>query len=370
MLYVGYIPPLITAVEPLQERESFKVFQPYPNPADRESFVSLSVPDLGTVHATAFDLQGRKVSEKNLHLDKGTHTLRFQPGEAPLYLLTVQWQDQLQTVKVINTGTHPGKDCRIAYAGAGEETIPYKESRVVAELTFEESGILDHPTENTTYTFQFDTNIPCPGTPTVDYEGQTYNTIQIFSQCWLKENLNVGTVINGEDDMTDNGTIEKYCYDDDEANCDQYGGLYQWNEMMQYTSQEGAQGICPPGWHLPTDEEWKVLEGAADSQYEIRDPEWDLNWAYRGYDAGTTLKASSGWYGNGNGSDQYGFSGLPGGYNNNGSFSLALSYGIWWSSTEISSAGWYRGLNFEYPGGYRTYLTKASGFSVRCLKDD
>ncbi len=52
--------------------------------------------------------------------------------------------------------------------------------------------------------------------------------------------------------------------------------LYQWEEMMQYTTQQGAQGICPPGWHLPTDEEWKVLEGAVDSQYGIGDPEWDI----------------------------------------------------------------------------------------------
>ena len=141
----------------------------------------------------------------------------------------------------------------------------------------QESGILDNPESNETYTFQFATNIPCKGTPTVTYEGQVYNTIQIFNQCWLKVNLNVGTMIPGTEEMTDNGIIEKYCYNNEPDSCTKYGGLYQWNEMMQYVTQQGTQGICPPDWHLPTDEEWKVLEGAVDSQYGIGDYTWDVN---------------------------------------------------------------------------------------------
>jgi len=76
--------------------------------------------------------------------------------------------------------------------------------------------------------------LPCPGMPTVVYGGQTYNTVQIGTQCWLKENLNIGTKIPGTQNQANNGTIEKYCYNNDEANCAIYGGLYQWNEMMQY----------------------------------------------------------------------------------------------------------------------------------------
>lgn len=69
--------------------------------------------------------------------------------------------------------------------------------------------------------------IPCPGTPTVSYGGKTYNTVQIDSQCWLKENLDVGTRIDGDHNATNNSVIEKYCYDNDTANCTTYGGLYQ-----------------------------------------------------------------------------------------------------------------------------------------------
>jgi uncharacterized protein (TIGR02145 family) len=87
---------------------------------------------------------------------------------------------------------------------------------------------------------------------TVSYGGQTYNTVIIGDQCWMNENLNIGTSILGTNDQTDNSLIEKYCYDNDEDYCDDYGGLYQWDEAMQYTTTVGAQGICPDGWHIPS----------------------------------------------------------------------------------------------------------------------
>ncbi|MCK5838660.1 MAG: hypothetical protein KAG99_02370, partial [Bacteroidales bacterium] len=94
----------------------------------------------------------------------------------------------------------------------------------------------------------------CNNETSMLYEGQTYSIVAIGTQCWMAENLNVGTRIDGVDEQTDNPTLEKYCYNDLESNCDIYGGLYQWNEMMQYVTTEGAQGICPSGWHIPTDE--------------------------------------------------------------------------------------------------------------------
>jgi spore coat protein U-like protein len=69
----------------------------------------------------------------------------------------------------------------------------------------------------------------------VTYQGETYETIQIGKQCWFKKNLNVGTMINVQKGQTKNDTIEKYCYNNDPANCKLYGCLYRWNEAMQYT---------------------------------------------------------------------------------------------------------------------------------------
>jgi uncharacterized protein (TIGR02145 family) len=140
--------------------------------------------------------------------------------------------------------------------------------------------------------------------------------------------------------------------------------------MMQYANQPGTQGICPPGWYLPKDEEWKVLEGAVDSQYGIGDNTWNV-WGYRGYDAGTNLKTTSGWYGNGNGTDLFGFSGLPGGARGgDGDFFDVGVNGNWWASTEDSyDIAWYRVLGYGYPKVFRNYDTKEFGFSVRCLRD-
>jgi len=98
-------------------------------------------------------------------------------------------------------------------------------------------------------TFDNTTNFTC-GSPVL-YGGETYQTILIGSQCWFQENLNVGTRINGSSNQTDNGEIEKYCYNNLDANCVTYGGLYQWDEAMQYVTTAGTQGICPDGWHIP-----------------------------------------------------------------------------------------------------------------------
>ncbi|MCF8302725.1 MAG: hypothetical protein K9I94_05560 [Bacteroidales bacterium] len=210
----------------------------------------------------------------------------------------------------------------------------------------------------------------CPSAFIDSRDGQEYAAVMIGNQCWMAENLNVGALIPGNDQMQDNSIIEKYCYDDNLSNCDEYGGLYQWDEMMQYITNQGVQGICPPGWHTPTDEEWMILEGSVDSQYGYPDPEWEQT-GYRGYNAGQKLKSTSGWYNNGNGSDEFGFTALPAGHRNiYGSFSGYSGGGYWWSSSESSSLkAWYRFLDYFYPSVGRYNYNKDYGFSVRCLKD-
>jgi uncharacterized protein (TIGR02145 family) len=226
--------------------------------------------------------------------------------------------------------------------------------------------------EGTSYgnvkSFETIDNSPCDGQTFINYLGQAYEIIEISYQCWMAENLNVGEIIDGEEDQTNNGIIEKYCYDDDENNCDEYGGLYQWNEMMQYTIIPGNQGICPDGWHIPTDEEWKTLEGTVDSQYGVGNPEWD-NTGWRGFDAGKNLKSTTGW--NWNGTNDYGFTALPGGYRGyNGNFYDIEQDANFWSSTESNSNNtWGRWLTDYSDGVKRSYFDKVFGFSVRCLKD-
>ncbi len=208
---------------------------------------------------------------------------------------------------------------------------------------------------------QFTTPIPC-GQLTIDYHGQTYHTVKIGDQCWMKENLNYETG-------------NSWCYDNNAANCNAYGRLYDWLTIMNGASSSdevpsGVQGICPEGWHIPSDAEWKILEGNADTQYGVGDSEWNAT-GLRGYDAGKRLKSTNGWCSGGNGTDIFGFSALPGGYRGAiGSFSSLGDNGVWWSATESdSTSAWYRYLDYHGGGVIRLDSDKEDGFSVRCVRD-
>lgn len=189
----------------------------------------------------------------------------------------------------------------------------------------------------------------------VNYSGKTYHTVQIGNQWWLKENLDVGTMINSitvADSMKNNGIIEKYCYDNDTANCTTYGGLYQWNEAMQYVTNEGAKGICPTGWHLPTFTEFETLLTAVNNN-------------------GNSLKAVGQGTGGGAGTNTSGFSALLAGVRrSNVTFSDLGYFAYFWSSKEREAAGanafflGYDGNSIGLAGGNEGY-----SFSVRCVKD-
>lgn len=373
LLYIGYSTGYPVGLQEIHPKiEEFTLFQNYPNPVKDQSMISMYIPEKGIVNVMVTDVQGKVIISSDWQLDKGNHSFRLTPGDANLFFLTARWNGVSRSIKILISEPNSGKQCMLNYIGRGNGE-PLLKAALLRAGFMQKSGILDAPVTNETYTFEFATNIPCPGKPTVTYEGQVYNTIQIFSQCWLKENLNVGTMIPGTQDMSNNSVIEKYCYNNEVDSCTKYGGLYQWDEMMQYNSQQGVQGICPSGWHLPMDEEWKVLEGAVDSQYGIGDPEWDIEFDNRGFDAGTNLKSISGWYYEGNGTDLFGFSGLPGGYRYIGGSFVDVGYlGPWWTSTEnFYDFAWDRGLDCFDPGVYRGYdYDEDYGFSVRCLRDN
>lgn len=202
------------------------------------------------------------------------------------------------------------------------------------------------------------------------YAGQSYNTTQIGSQCWMAENLNAGAMIDSAVDQTDNGVIEKYCLANQPDSCAKYGGLYNWGEIMQYSTDSAAQGICPAGWHIPTDFELMVLEGTVDSQYGVGDPVWK-NYDWRGLDVAKKLKSQNGWYNNGNGTDDHDFSSLPSGlFYLYGSFGGSTRYAYLWSSTELNDVVAFRRM-FDYSRdiSHRYFSNKELGLPLRCIKD-
>ena len=192
-------------------------------------------------------------------------------------------------------------------------------------------------------------------------DGQTYKIAAIGSQIWMAENLNYET-------------IDSYCYDDDVTNCTKYGRLYKWATAMDSVgawSQNGkgcgynktcsptypARGVCPEGWHLPSDGEWNILISAAGGSST----------------AGKLLKSMSGWNNDGNGIDFFGFSALPAGrtYHFDGKFRFEGTYTYFWSSSVSNSEdAYYMFLSYSDDGASLGYYNKTDAYSVRCVKDD
>jgi uncharacterized protein (TIGR02145 family) len=362
-----------------------RVMQNFPNPVLDQTTITVYIPEKNRVSLMVTDVLGRKVISIKRVLEQGYHSFRFTPGDHRLYFFSVIWRETRQTIKILSTGNGAEGTCRLEYLVSDDHNVsPLKNVVANTDFLFSigdtllyigytdtlQSGILDTPETSNDFSFQFATNIPCPETPTVTYEGQVYNTIQIFSQCWLKENLNVGEMIPGDQDQLNNGIIEKYCYNNEPDSCTKYGGLYQWSEMMQYNNSQGAQGICPPGWHIPCEEEWNVLEGAADSQYGMGDDEWE-QYGPQGYDAGLHLKSKNSWHAGGNGTDLYSFKGLPAGYRyeNWNFYALGVHTFLWTSSMHNYSWSWVRNMDCYDMGMYRDFGHNVDGLSVRCLRD-
>lgn len=198
----------------------------------------------------------------------------------------------------------------------------------------------------------------CGDTMTDVRDNQTYATVPIGDQCWMAENLNIGTMVPATTEMTNNSTIEKYCYGNNTADCDVYGGLYQWDEMMQYFNTPGVQGLCPDDWHLPTDSEWTALTDFLGGTSV----------------AGGKLKETgvSHWNSPNTGAtNESGFTALPGGaryYNSEFAYKGILAR-YWTSSDDAGFTAWFREMDNNSTNSSRYDYSKVYGFSVRCVKN-
>ena len=190
-------------------------------------------------------------------------------------------------------------------------------------------------------------------------DGYDYAVVEIGDQCWFAENLRTTVYADGSaiPEETDNtvwsglSTGARCDYDNDASNVATYGRLYNW-----YAATDAAE-LCPTGWHVPTDDEWTALETYLGAN------------GHSGTE-GAALKSTSGWAG-ANGTDDFGFSALPGGsrYDTDGLFNDAGYFGAWWSSSPNGGDVWCRFLNYITPVVDRLYGGPRTGFSVRCLRD-
>lgn len=208
------------------------------------------------------------------------------------------------------------------------------------------------------------------GTFTDKRDGKVYKWTMIGTQSWMAENLAYLPRVNVKSDSS--STVAKYNvygYDDTSVSDAKassyyttYGVLYNWTAAMagaasSPASPSGVNGVCPTGWHLPSNVEWSTLETYVAGPYSSN--------------VSTKLMSVSGWSTDGvTGTDSYGFSALPGGTYNGWLSEYVLIDGYWWTATEYDAKNAYH-RNIDYLGEYidsRPY-PKYLGFSVRCIKD-
>jgi uncharacterized protein (TIGR02145 family) len=194
---------------------------------------------------------------------------------------------------------------------------------------------------------------PVSGTFVDERDEQEYRWVRIGTQTWMAENLN----------FAGSGDGLGWCYDGDPANCEIYGHLYNWSTVMGFESSCNTtscadqvqsphhRGICPAGWHVPSDAEWTTLTN------------------FVGSNADTKLKSTSGW-GSVNGTDDFGFSALPGGGRWSDGFGQAGNNGDWLSATEHSAIiAWGRSMGWNGSIVFAYFKDKSVAFSLRCVQD-
>jgi len=193
-----------------------------------------------------------------------------------------------------------------------------------------------------------------------DADGNVYKTVKIGNQVWMAENLRVGKMLHTVDStffyglQTDNNLIEKFCYDNKYENCELYGGLYKWQEAMQYQTANGSQGICPEGWHIPTQDDWHEL--LANFSTETAGKELQI-----GGISGFNAVMTGGWF----------YHGIYG----DGFHSGENDYGFteYWSSTVVLVSSTYSySVSSRYSDVGEHIFTgrDSAAYNIRCIKNN
>ncbi|MCX7861452.1 MAG: hypothetical protein N2449_00455 [Bacteroidales bacterium] len=258
---------------------------------------------------------------------------------------------------------------------------------------------------NTTYYYRVRANNNCGSTNNSNVimviTGACVPTVSCtaggYTQFFMRDNINIGNFISGSLEQNNDSQIEKYCYNNNSSNCTSYGALYQWAEAVgePYSSNSaliggswqtcdicggnGRQGICPLGFHVPTDLEWSRYEWCVETTINLT-----------GSTSLTTFQGTNGWRGSSStagpgykmkvtnshspswdGVNSSGFSALPAGYRYNSSNFYDINQrAMYWTATEYTSnMSWYRSLYSNIHLSYRDTFYKTSGFSLRCIQN-
>lgn len=357
-----------TGVDATTLPEGYNVSNNYPNPFNPKTRINITLPKASSIKTELYNIAGQKVKEAyENNFNAGTNYLDFELNGLPngFYFAKITIDGKLSIIKKmillygsqhLNTlGKVPNEinnktakdifiDSIIISSGFTKKTVIKPQAYTTGVKLDLGKIIIEKIPEQYT---------PCPEVPRVNYAGRAYNTIKIGNQCWLKENLSVGIMIDGATNQTDNHIIEKHCYDNIPENCIAYGGYYQWSEAMQYSTEEKTKGICPFGWHIPSYREYDSL----------------LQFVNYNGNSLKVIGQGTDW---GAGTNSSGFSILmagcskPYGYASNILFAnLGYHTYLWTSKSPVALIMIY---NSNSAGLYND--APSQGYSVRCIKDN
>jgi len=390
-LYVGDTTLVLTTVTASgnEMNNDFYVSANFPNPFTEKTAIVVNLPKQETISLTLYDLLGKRLASYSNTYAMGQHTFDIGAGNANVLLLLVEAGAKREVVKMLQFGSTQQVQNTISYQGATSgmvftpkssksvfDWLPDDTLRFFGFTTIDTIGIgndiIDHvPTQNETFTFNIVHGMPCMDEPFVyDGDGNVYRTVLIGTQCWISGNLRTTTYNDGTPifyapavDIWDTLTGPAYCwFDNDSAQyAEIYGALY--NFFAVDTSKTDGRNICPEGWHVPTDDEWKEMEMYLGMTQTDAD-----NSGWRGTIEGNMLKqkGTNYWDAANNGNNKTGFDAIGNGYrHNNGTYDFMGARGYWWAS---GSGAWRRNLynNRDNIGRYGS--NPRDGYSVRCIK--
>jgi len=395
----------------MQGRASLQLSQNNPNPFTGTTEVNLMVTNEGTVALDIADINGRIVEVNDYTLQPGPHQFRITLATAGTYVMTARQSGQTSSIKMVcNGGTDANK---MEYTGAvmlndyssksaksnprGATNNPFTfgdQMEYVGYATIngnevESQHITQVQNASQTFILQFietggnpQDGQPCPGAVTVtDIDNNTYNTVQIGNQCWMKENLRTTRYANGTSialGSSTSTTIPYHYYPNgDSSNVPTYGYLYNWPAVLGSSSSSsanpsGVQGICPTGWHVPSDAEWTQLTDYVSSQSQ------NVCGSNNAYIA-KALVSTTGWSSytgfctpgnNPSANNATGFSAFPAGHYGSDGYGEFGHSAYFRSVTEYNYYDTFsRLLRYQWAGVDEVGCGKYRGLSVRCLRD-
>jgi len=357
----------------------------FPNPFSGKTTFVAYVRTAQNVSVEVYNLSGQSVARTEVQVSPGSVAFSLLLSKVGVYMVRLTTDEGTSGFKAVCTETNGGGN-QILYTGTeAMAPKPALKGMVIYNLGYKLGDVLlyrcrssdyttiitDSPTASITYKVEF---VLCR-----DPDGKNYAVVNIGTQTWMAENLAwlpaVSAASTGSDSLK---YYYVYGYNDsiiaaakNTVNYKLYGALYNWAAAMnapgkKSTALKSTQDVCPAGWRLPYDEDWKLLETTLGmSQHDA-----DSIYLRNSGDIGKKLKSTLGWYTGANCSNSSGFTALPGGYRNtHWVFQSIERNALFWSASQSDTLAWYRDINDQDTGVYRFTTLKSHGFSVRCIKD-